>query len=75
MYNFVTIHRFLFSALLQVIFSMTGEVVKFGVVMLVVMLGFVMAFFTLFLDDYSFGQTWLDLFNVTLRRLRRLRFV
>lgn len=43
----------------QVIFSMTGLLVKFGVVMLVVMLGFVMSFYSLFqsaIEPTSYGQ-------------------
>lgn len=35
---------------------MTGELVKFGVVMLVVMLGFVMSFYSLFsTEDQTYG--------------------
>lgn len=45
---------------------MTMELFKFGVVMIVVMLGFVMAFFTLFMDDDTFGQTFLSLFKAML---------
>lgn len=42
---------------------MIGELVKFGVVILVVMLGFAMSFYALFSDVDTFGQTFLRLFN------------
>lgn len=35
---------------------MTGELVKFGVVMLVVILGFVMSFYSLFSEDQTYGE-------------------
>lgn len=47
----------------QVIFGMIGELVKFGVVILVVMFGFAMSFHALFSDVDTFGQTFLWLFN------------
>lgn len=40
----------------KVIFAMTGELVKFGVVMLVVMSGFVMSFYSLFRDTDTYGE-------------------
>ena len=39
---------------------MTAELIQFGVVMLVAILGFVMAFFVLSNDD-TFGETWINL--------------
>ena len=44
------------STLRKVIFAMTGELVKFGVVMLVVMGGFVMSFYSLFKRHMSYGE-------------------
>ena len=44
------------STLRKVIFAMTGELVKFGVVMLVVMGGFVMAFYSLLRQTMSYGE-------------------
>lgn len=35
---------------------MTGLLVKFGLVMIVVMLGFVMSFYSLFRDTQTFGE-------------------
>lgn len=35
---------------------MTGLLVKFGLVMIVVMLGFVMSFYSMFRDTQSFGE-------------------
>ena len=52
--------------LLQVIFSMAGQLVQFGLVMLVVMLGFALSFFALFSDVDSYGVTMLTLFKVML---------
>jgi len=45
---------------------MTAEFIQFGVVMLVIMLGFVMAFFALLEEYETFGQTWLCLFKAML---------
>lgn len=47
----------------QVIFSMAGELVKFGVVILVIMFGFAMSFYALFRDVDTFGQMFLTLFK------------
>lgn len=44
------------STLGKVLFSMTGELVKFGVVMLVVMGGFVVSFHSIFQHNVTFGQ-------------------
>ncbi|CAN0186268.1 unnamed protein product [Scytosiphon promiscuus] len=52
--------------MIQVIFSMTAELARFGVVILVVMFGFVMAFQTIFRDETTFGETWLILFKALL---------
>lgn len=52
--------------MVEVIFSMTGELLKFGVVMLVVMLGFAMSFYALFSNVDTFDDTWLVLFKAML---------
>ncbi|CAN0095471.1 unnamed protein product [Scytosiphon promiscuus] len=49
--------------MIQVIFSMLGEMIKFGVVILVVMLGFAVSFHSLFEQTDTFGQTCLTLFK------------
>lgn len=49
------------SPLGKVLFSMTGELVKFGVVMLVVMAGFVVSFFSIFHRNVTFGKVRLKL--------------
>lgn len=50
----------------QVIFSMTAELVKFGFVMGVVMVGFAMSFHALFHTSETFGETFLNLFKAML---------
>lgn len=45
---------------------MTEELVQFGTIMLVVMLGFVMAFYALFEKFESYGNTWLSVFKAML---------
>ncbi|CAM9510922.1 unnamed protein product [Scytosiphon promiscuus] len=55
--------------MIQVVFSMTAELVKFGVVILVVMLGFAMSFHALFGDVDTFGKTCLTLFKAMLGEL------
>lgn len=45
---------------------MTAELVKFGVVIIVVMLGFAMSFHALFGDVDPFGKTCLTLFKAML---------
>lgn len=45
---------------------MTAELVKFGVVIIVVMLGFAMSFHALFSDVDTFGKTCLTLFKAML---------
>ncbi|CBJ29682.1 Ankyrin Repeat Transient Receptor Potential Channel [Ectocarpus siliculosus] len=52
--------------MIQVVFSMTAELVKFGVVIIVVMLGFAMSFHALFGDVDTFGGTCLTLFKAML---------
>ncbi|CAM9163107.1 unnamed protein product [Ectocarpus fasciculatus] len=52
--------------MIQVVFSMTAELVKFGVVIIVVMLGFAMSFHALFEDVNTFGGTCLTLFKAML---------
>ncbi|CAM9407917.1 unnamed protein product [Scytosiphon promiscuus] len=67
----LTFSRLLFFAqlfrfqgpMIQVIFSMIGEMIKFGVVILVVMLGFAVSFHSLFEQSNTFGQTCLTLFK------------
>ncbi|CAM9247466.1 unnamed protein product [Scytosiphon promiscuus] len=49
--------------MIQVIFSMMGEMIKFGVVILVVMLGFAVSFHSLFEQTDTFGETCLTLFK------------
>lgn len=44
------------STLGKVLFSMTGELVKFGAVMLVVMSGFAMSFLSLYRPNLTFGK-------------------
>lgn len=53
---------------LQVIFNMTRELVQFGVVMVVVMLGFVVSFFALLKgsEDSTFRGAWLSVFKAML---------
>ena len=55
---------------MQAIFRVASEFIKFGVVILVVMLGFVVSFLVLFLGAENFGQTWLDLFKAKLGEAR-----
>lgn len=55
----------------QVIFSMTGELVQFGVVMLVIIFGFAISLLALYSDnedwgDYTYGRACLDLFEAML---------
>lgn len=45
---------------------MTSTLIQFGVVMVVVIVGFAMAFYVLFRDFDSFGETLLDLFKAML---------
>lgn len=45
---------------------MTSELIKFGVVILVVMLGFVMSLLAPFMDVETFAQTWLTLVKAML---------
>lgn len=45
---------------------MTTDLLKFGMVMLVVMLGFVMSFHAIANGSNSFGETWLDIFKAML---------
>lgn len=45
---------------------MTVDLLKFGTVMLVVMLGFVMSFHALAHRSNTFGETWLDVFKAML---------
>ncbi|CAM9349916.1 unnamed protein product, partial [Hapterophycus canaliculatus] len=52
--------------MVQIIFSMTGLLVKFGLVMIVVMLGFVMSFYSLFRETQSFGEVWQSVFKAML---------
>eukprot|EP00904_Undaria_pinnatifida_P012808 jgi/Undpi1/8658/HiC_scaffold_25.g11123.m1 len=52
--------------MIQVIVSMTGELVKFVTLMLVVMLGFVMAFYSLFPLPGNFGVICLKAFKAML---------
>ncbi|CAM9290091.1 unnamed protein product [Scytosiphon promiscuus] len=52
--------------MIQVIFSMTGLLVKFGLVMLVVMSGFAISFYSLFRDRQSYGEVWQSLFKAML---------
>eukprot|EP00904_Undaria_pinnatifida_P012811 jgi/Undpi1/8660/HiC_scaffold_25.g11125.m1 len=52
--------------MIQVIFSMTGELVKFGAVMLVVMGGFVMSFYSLLKDTMTYGEVWQNVFKAML---------
>ncbi|CAM9696418.1 unnamed protein product [Hapterophycus canaliculatus] len=55
--------------MIQVVFSMTAELVKFGVVIIVVMLGFAMSFHALFYEVDTFGKTCLTLFKAMLGEL------
>ncbi|CAM9861414.1 unnamed protein product [Sphacelaria rigidula] len=52
--------------MIQVIFSMTGQLVQFGLVMVVIMIGFAMSFFALFDDIDTYHGTLLTLFKVML---------
>ncbi|CAM9739658.1 unnamed protein product [Ectocarpus sp. 12 AP-2014] len=52
--------------MIQVIFAMTAELVRFGIVMLVVMVGFAMSVHVLIRDSESFGETFLALFRAML---------
>eukprot|EP00903_Cladosiphon_okamuranus_P014752 g13669.t1 len=52
--------------MIQVIFRMTTKILKFGFVMVVVMIGFAMALHVLFRGDDRFGETFLALFNAML---------
>eukprot|EP00752_Nemacystus_decipiens_P018686 g16750.t1 len=52
--------------MIQVIFRMTTTLLKFGTVMIVVMLGFTMALHVLVRDLDSFGETFLALFRAML---------
>lgn len=45
---------------------MTMDLLKFGMVMLVVMFGFVMSFHAVANRDNTFGETWLDVFQAML---------
>ncbi|CAB1098605.1 unnamed protein product [Ectocarpus sp. CCAP 1310/34] len=49
-----------------VIFAMTAQLVRFGIVMLVVMVGFAMSLHVLIRDSKSFGETFVALFKATL---------
>eukprot|EP00903_Cladosiphon_okamuranus_P019127 g17596.t4 len=49
--------------MVQVLFHMLGELVKFGVIIFVVMFGFAISFYALFRDVDSFGVTFLTLFK------------
>ncbi|CAN0013273.1 unnamed protein product [Ectocarpus fasciculatus] len=62
---FVQIHPLL-GPMIQVVFRMTKILLKFGLVMGVVMLGFTMAFHVLFRDFDSFGESFLDIFRAML---------
>lgn len=62
------------STLDKVLFSMTGELVKFGVVMLVVMSGFVVSFYSIFQHNVTFGMVRFNFFHpcVDVAFLRRM---
>ena len=47
-------------------FSMATVLVQFGVILVVVMMGFATSFFALFRDVYSFEETLLNLFKTIL---------
>ncbi|CAM9141307.1 unnamed protein product [Ectocarpus fasciculatus] len=53
--------------MIQVLFAMTAELVRFGIVMLVVMVGFATSLHVLLIhDSESFGETFLALFKAML---------
>lgn len=45
---------------------MVDELVHFGVVLGTIMMGFTLAFYVLFSDDLTYGDTWLDVFKAML---------
>ncbi|CAM9825189.1 unnamed protein product [Ectocarpus sp. 4 AP-2014] len=52
--------------MIQVMFSMTGLLAKFGMIMLLVMLGFVTSFYSLFKETVAYGTVWKAIFRATL---------
>lgn len=45
---------------------MIGELLQFGLVLVVVMMGFTVAFFAIFEEERSYGDVWLDVFKAML---------
>lgn len=45
---------------------MLDELAHFGLVLGVIMMGFTLAFFVLFVDELTYGDTWLDVFKAML---------
>ncbi|CAM9403921.1 unnamed protein product [Ectocarpus sp. 12 AP-2014] len=52
--------------MIQVMFSMTGLLAKFGMIMLLVMLGFVTSFYSLYKEYIAYGVVWKSIFRATL---------
>ncbi|CAM9209896.1 unnamed protein product [Ectocarpus sp. 6 AP-2014] len=52
--------------IIQVMFSMTGLLAKFGMIMLLVMLGFVTSFYSLYKETTTYGVVWKAIFRATL---------
>eukprot|EP00903_Cladosiphon_okamuranus_P011809 g11097.t1 len=54
------------GVVIQAIGIMLDELAHFGLVLGVVMMGFSLGFFVLFVDELNYGDTWLDVFKAML---------